>query len=249
MSKVTKAEDTALTVAPQSAMSLIPSAEQMGDGFVAPHDSKFLPFLEMVFPIMQTPDKPQYKGKEWTIGFQDGNQFQALPAGTILTVLDKRNVIKREYKDDAGQPKNEYAAAELQRGTPPQTYNRTTARYNELLMQEAASSNIFKGFSLITIVLFPDGRTVVCDCATFKTFAGYIYPTLGSVALQSKTGLKINIESHEANCTKAKTSGFFYPDKKKFTQWEHVQLTPEQLTKAVEAVNLAGEAYLTWLNK
>jgi hypothetical protein len=28
-----------------------------------------------------------------------------------------------------------------------------------------------------------------------------------------------------------------------------VQLTPEQLTKAVEAVNLAGEAYLTWLNK
>jgi hypothetical protein len=249
MSKVAKAEDTALTVAPQSAMSLIPSAEQMGDGFVAPQDSKFLPFLEMVFPVMQTPDKPQYKGKEWTIGFQDGNSFRALPAGAILTVLDKRNVIKREYKDEAGQPKNEYAAAELQRGTPPQTYNRTTARYNELLMQEAASSNIFKGFSLITIVLLPDGRTVVCDCATFKTFAGYIYPALGSVALQSKTGLKINIESHEANCTKAKTSGHFYPDKKKFTQWEHVQLTPEQLTKAVEAVNLAGEAYLTWLNK
>lgn len=249
MSKVAKAEDTALTVAPQSAMSLIPSAEQMGDGFVAPQDSKFLPFLEMVFPVMQTPDKPQYKGKEWTIGFQDGNSFQALPAGTILTVLDKRNVIKREYKDEAGQSKNEYAAAELQRGTPPQTYNRTAARYNELLMQEAASSNIFKGFSLITIVLLPDGRTVVCDCATFKTFAGYIYPALGSVALQSKTGLKINIESHEANCTKAKTSGHFYPDKKKFTQWEHVQLTPEQLTKAVEAVNLAGEAYLTWLNK
>lgn len=249
MSKVAKAEDTALTVAPQSAMSLIPSAEQMGDGFVAPQDSKFLPFLEMVFPVMQTPDKPQYKGKEWTIGFQDGNSFQALPAGTILTVLDKRNVIKREYKDDAGQSKNEYAAAELQRGTPPQTYNRTTARYNELVLQEAASSNIFKGFSLITVVLLPDGRTVVCDCATFKTFAGYIYPALGSVALQSKTGLKINIESHEANCTKAKTSGHFYPDKKKFTQWEHVQLTPEQLTKAVEAVNLAGEAYLTWLNK
>lgn len=247
MSKVAKAEETALAVV--SPMNMVPSVEQIADEFTPPGDSKYLPFLEMVFPIMQTPDKPQYKGKEWTIGFQEGNQFNALPAGTILTVLDKRNIMKREGKDDAGIPKNEYAAAEVSRGNPPQTYNKTAARYNELLLQEAAATNIFKGFSLITVCLFPDGRTVVADCATFKTFAGYIYPTLGAVALQSKTGLKINIESHEANCTKAKTSGFFYPDKKKFTQWEHVQLTPEQLTKAVEAVNLAGEAYLTWLNK
>ena len=251
MNKVTPKEDAALVAAPEvsSAMALIPSVEQMDDGFVPPTDSKFFPFFEMVFPVMITPENPHYKGKEWTMGFQEGNTFHSFPAGTILTVFDKRNTIKREYKDENNKSKNEYAAASISRGTPPQVFDASVARYNELKMQAAASSNIFEGFSLLTVALLPDGKTVVGDFAVFKTMSGYIYPTLGATALVNKTGLLLKTESHEANTTKSKASGYFYPDKKKFVQWEHVALTPEQLTKAVEAVNLAGEAYLTWLKK
>lgn len=251
MSKITPKEDAALVAVPEtaSAMSLIPSAEQMDDGFIPPTDSKFFPFFEMVFPIMITPEKPHYKGKEWTIGFQEGNTFRSFPAGTILTVFDKRNTIKREYKDEKNQAKNEYAAATISRGTPAQTFSATNDRYNELKTQAAASSNIFEGFSMLTVAFLPDGKTVVGDFTVFKTMSGYIHPSLGVVALANKTGLLLKTESHEANTTKSKTTGFFYLDKKKFTQWEHVALTPEQIVKAVEAVNLAGEAYLTWLKK
>ena len=222
MSKVSRSEETALVTT--QAMALVPSAEQMDDGFEAPRSGNYLPFLEMVFPIMQTPDAPEYDGMEWKLGFKNGTTFEPLPAGTILTVVDKRNSVKKVDNVD-GQTKNSYAYAGIERkGT---AFDKSAADYNEMAKAAQNTPNIFKGFSMVIVALFPDGRTALVDFSAYKT---------------------IQIEKHKDNLTKSK-NGFYYPDSKKFKQWKHVPLTTEQLARAVEAIGNNSEQYSNWLNR
>ena len=246
MSKVSKNEETALTTA-AAAMALIPSADQMDDGFEAPRSGSYLPFLEMVFPIMQTPDAPEYDGMEWRLGFKNGTTFESLPAGTILTVVDKRNSVKRVDNID-GQTKNSYAYAGIERkGT---AFNKSAGDYNEMAKAAQGTPNIFKGFSMVVVALFPDGKTAVVDFSAYKTMEGYMYGALAPAMLTSKPpmGVQIDIEKHKDNLTKSK-NGFYYPDSKKFKQWRHVALTTEQLARAVEAIGNNSEQYSNWLNR
>ena len=245
MSKVTKNEETALVTT--QAMALIPSAEQMDDGFEAPRSGSFLPLLEMVFPVMQTPEKPEYDGMEWKIGFKNGTTFEPLPAGTILTVVDKRNSVKHAEEID-GQSKNSYAYAGIERkGT---AFNKSAGEYNEMAKAAQTDPNTFKGYSMVVVALFPDGRTALVDFSAYKTMEGYMYPALSPAMLTGKPpmGVQIDIEKHKDNLTKSK-KGYFYPDSKKFKQWKHVALNADQLAKAVEAVSIHSEQYLNWLNR
>ena len=247
MSKVEKNTETALTTANAEALALVPSADQMNDGFEAPRSGNYLPFLEMVFPIMQTPESPEYDGHEWKLGFKNGTTFEPLPAGTILTVVDKRNSVKQVDKID-GQTKNSYAYAGIERkGT---AFNKSAGEYNELAKAAQNTPNIFKGFSMVVVALFPDGRTALVDFSAYKTMEGYMYGALAPAMLTGKPpmGVEISIEKHQDNLTKSK-NGFYYPDSKKFKQWKHVPLTTEQLARAVEAVGNNSEQYANWLNR
>ena len=249
MSKVKPEETTtALTTAPASAMSLIPDASTLDDGFKAPSTSAFLPFLEMVFPIMITPDNPCYKGHDYKIGFKNGDKFVPLPAGTVLSVVDKRNSVRIKHKQADGTTKNQYGYAGIER--KGKKFETTAAIYNEFAPKAKAEPNIDDGYSMVVIAFMPDGSTVVADLAAYKTMTGYMYAALSPAMFvqQPPIGLRIDLEDHTPNLKKS-ASGFFYPDAKKFRQWAHVQLTPEQIKKGVEAISLNSEHYMNWLNR
>lgn len=249
MSKIEKNPETSLEAVtePVKALSLMPTADGMNEGFEAPKTSTYFPFMEMVFPIMVNPDKPHYKGHEFHMGFVNGTEFTRFPAGTVFTLVDKRNSVKKVEKVN-GETKNEYAYAGITRKT--QVFDKSAGLYNELALRAQSSDNIHKGFTMVVIALFPDGKTAVVDFSAYKTMEGYLYPALSVAMLTSKPsiGLRIDIEDHTPNLTKSK-AGFFYPDSKKFKQWSHVQLTAEQLSKAIEAFSNMDKEYENWLKR
>ena len=248
MPKVPVSSESALTVpAPASNALAIPSAEQMDEGFISPSSSgNYLPLIEMVFPIMQTPEKPWYNNKNYKIGFRSGNDFEVLPVGSIITTIDKRNVIREAVVDAAGQKANKYHYAPIVRGTTE--YGQSVESYKALL-PKANTAGLDMGVSCVVAIIMPDNRVVVGNFSAWKTMHGYIMPLLCATKIQAKAGLKLGIEDHTPNLTKSKTSGFHYPDHKKFKQFEQVMLTPEHFALIEPAVNAAAESYMEWLKK
>lgn len=249
MSKVKPDETTtALATAPAAggSLSLLPTKDEMNDGFKAPSVGQFLPFMEMVFPIMITPKFPEYKGHEYKIGFKEGGKFLPLPAGTIVSVIDKRNSVRVKNKKEDGSVENEYGYAAIDR--KGHKFERSAAFYNEMSAKAKTADNIDDGYSMVVLIFMPDGRTALADFAAYKTMTSYLYPALSAANLLDKIGLRIDIEDHTPNLKESK-NGFFYPDSKKFKQWEHVQLSAEQLTKGIETLKLNEEAYQNWFTR
>ena len=252
MSKVKQTEETTALVT--KTMDFLPTAAQQEENVVLPSSGNFFPFLEMVFPIMQ-PGQPIYKGKEWRIGFKNGNEFEVLPAGAILTVIDMRNVIK-QTTGAKGDRKNEYAYQSIVRNG--KLFDKSKLRYDELLplaqsRESAVDDNgneveTHLGMSMVTGIVFPDGKMAIADFAVFKTMNGYITPNLSPAKFQNATGLQINIEDHEENLVKSKF-GFMYPSVKKFKQYEHVQLSKEQVMGIYETLTEVSDSYENWLNQ
>lgn len=245
MSKVEKAPTTtAMTAAPLNPADYLPTTpEHMDDGIIAPSDSKFLPFMEMVFPIMATPEKPHYRGNDYKVGFVNGSKFEAFPVGTILTVFDKRNAARKGSHDD---PNKVYAYSSVDRAG--KSFNATADKFQELLAESKSDKAVLIGYSFVIGVLLPDGRAALVDFSAFKTVAPYFYGPLSPALFARRTGLRLDIEDHTANLTKSKTNNY-YPDTKKFRQWEEVQLTAAQVGALMDVFKSNEAGYMTWLNK
>lgn len=244
MSRVEKNENKTLVSAPVSPAALLPTTpEAMDNGIIAPSTSKFLPFMEMVFPVMATPAKPWYRGKDYRVGFLNGNIFEAFPEGTLLTVFDKRNAARKGAHDD---PDKVYAYSAVERAG--QIFGATHETFQDLLAESKTNKSVLVGYSFVVGALYPGGKAVILDFSAFKTIAPYFYGPLSPALFAKKTALKINIEDHSVNLTEAK-SGNFYPDSKKFRQWEEVALTAPQMNSLMEAFKASEEGYMTWLNK
>lgn len=242
MSKV-KAENKELAVV--EAGSFLPTEAELEENVIAPESKAYLPYLEMVFPIM-TDDI--YEGHNWEIGFRNGTDFEALKEGTILTVVDMRNAIKRTYVNEDGKRKNEYAYSSIKRNK--KEFNKSSKRFVELLPQAQDKSvrDINLGVSMV-IVAIKDEKATLLDFSAFKTMNGYMYPFLSPAKLQKGIGMQLNLSNHKCNLIKAKTSGHLYPSSNKFTQWEHVQLTKEQGKLALSVLNEKTDAYMNWLDQ
>lgn len=244
MSKISPKEENALAVQNVNPLDLIPTAEQMDDGFVEPSTGQFLPFLEMVFPVMISPEAKIYKGHAWELGFKSGQEFVAVGEGWVLTVIDKRNAAKIEILQEDGETKkNHYAYQGIERNG--QKFEKTVAEYNELVGREKSADNIFCGYSMLVVAISPEGKAVVLDFSVFKTMTSYMYAALAPCMISRKMGLKLGISNHEDNTTKSKR-GYFYPDSKKFKQWEHVQLTKNQFEDIAVALKENSEQLMNW---
>jgi hypothetical protein len=246
MSKV-KSENLPAKVEDNMLAQLKADPAAVDEGLITPSAGAFYPFLEMVFPIMINPEKPHYKGHEYDLGFVSGGKFEALPAGTILTMFDSRNAIKRVYQDDNGQDTNEYCAAKITRNGVE--FANSAERFEALKeeAQDRSNRSVNLGTSSVVVALYPDGKTVVLNFSAFKTVNGYLFNYLQPAKLQNGVGLQINLDNHECNLTKSKTTGYYYPDGKKFKQWEHVTLEKEQQKAALAALQKTAEEYDNWL--
>lgn len=246
MSKVEKTEN-ALTTQQNFATLLPTTAESMDEGIIERPSGSYLPFMEMVFPIMATPEKPFYEGNNYKFGFVNGTEFEAFPAGTIFTVMDKRNAAKFVENLPDGTKKNHYAYSKLSRNG--KDFGQSDDRFQEMLAESKTDKSYLIGHSFVVAAIFPDERVVVLDFSSFKTVDGYMFGPLSPAMLLKKAGLKINIEDHKVNLTKSKASGHYYPDGKKFKQWEHVTLTQVQIRNVMSAFETVQEAYANWVNK
>ena len=242
MSKVKTNNEIALK---ENVNSFLPTAEQI-DEIIAPESSAFLPYMEMVFPIMT--DDIIYEGHTWEFGFRNGNEFEAFPEKTIFTVVDMRNAIKQTKPNEEGKLKNTYVYSKIVRNG--RTFDKTVKQFEDMLedAEDKNDKDTNLGVSMVVVALY-EGKAVVLDFSAFKTVNGYMYPYLSAAKLNQGLGLRIDIKNHKCNLVKAKSSGRFYPSKNKFSQWEHVKLTKEQGKLALDALNAKADAYMAWLNK
>ena len=241
MSKVEKTEN-ALTVK-KEATSFLPSVEQIEE-IITPESGAYLPLLELVFPIMTN---DIYEGHNWEFGFKNGTDFQPLTKGTTLSVIDMRNAIKRTYQSEQGK-KNEYAYSSIKRNG--KLFNKSIERFNELLedAEDRDNRDVNLGVSMVVAAIIDD-KTTILNFSAFKTVNGYMFNVLEPAKFQQGLGVRIDIQNHKPNLVKAKSTGFLYPSRTKFTQWEHIKLTKEYGQKILEAIQNNAEGYMSWLDQ
>lgn len=245
--KVQVKENAALTTLQgNNTLSLIPSKQMVEGSVTIKPNSEFLPNMEFIFPIQITPDKPWLKDTAYHFGFNIGGCFQKIVAGTVLVLINTRDaaVHTPEGKDFNNR---EFAYAPVTIGN--KTYGSTAEKFKEFLTKAQNKEVGYDwGHSSAVVALFPDGKAAMLDFTSVKTPDSYLYNILLPALLVTKTGLRIDITEHTANLTKSK-SGYFYPKASKFQQWEHIQLSEEQMKAALSAIELSRGGYEKWLNQ
>ena len=245
--KVQVKENAALTTLQgNNTLSLIPSEKQIEESVTIKPNSEFLPNMEFIFPIMITPDKPWLKDTAYHFGFNTGGSFQKIVAGTVLVLINTRDaaVHTPEGKDFNNR---EFAYAPVTIGN--KTYGSTAEKFKEFLAKAQNKEVGYDwGHSSAVVALFPDGKAAMLDFTSVKTPDSYLYNILLPALLVTKTGLRIDITDHTPNLVKSK-SGYFYPKASKFQQWEHIQLSEEQMKAALSAIELSRGGYEKWLDQ
>ena len=241
-----KENATLTTIQGNNTLSLIPSEKQIEGSVTIKPSTDFLPNMEFVFPIMITPDKPWYKDTAYHFGFNAGGKFHKIVEGTVLILVNTRNaaIFTPEGKDFNNR---EFAYAPVTIGN--KTYGSTAEEFEEFLAKAQSKEVGYDwGHSSAVVALFPDGKAAMMDFTSVKTPDSYLYNILLPALLVTKTGLRIDITDHTPNLVKSK-GGYFYPKASKFQQWEHIQLTEEQMKAALSAIELSRGGYEKWLNQ
>ena len=241
-----KENATLTTIQGNNTLSLIPSEKQIEGSVTIKPSTDFLPNMEFIFPIMITPDKPWYKDTAYHFGFNAGGKFHKIVEGTVLILVNTRNaaIFTPEGKDFNNR---EFAYAPVTIGN--KTYGSTAEEFEEFLAKAQSKEVGYDwGHSSAVVALFPDGKAAMMDFTSVKTPDSYLYNILLPALLVTKTGLRIDITDHTPNLVKSK-SGYFYPKASKFQQWEHIQLSEEQMKAALSAIELSRGGYEKWLNQ
>lgn len=245
--KVPAQENVALTtLKTNNTLSLIPNEKQIEGSVTLKPSTEFLPNMEFIFPIQITPDKPWYKDTAYHFGFNAGGKFHKIVAGTVLVLVNTRNaaVYTPGGKDFNNR---EFTYAPITMGN--KTYGSTAEKFKEFLAKAQSKEEGYDwGHSSAVVALFPDGKAALLDFTSVKTPDSYLYNILLPALLVTKTGLRIDITDHTPNLVKSK-SGYFYPKASKFQQWEHIQLSEEQMKAALSAIELSRDGYEKWLNQ
>lgn len=240
-------KDAALTTLQgNNTLSLIPSEKQIEESVTIKPSTDFLPNMEFIFPVQITPDKPWLKDTAYHFGFNAGGRFQKIVEGTVLVLINTRDaaVHTPEGKDFNNR---EFAYAPVTIGN--KTYGSTAEKFKEFLAKAQNKEVGYDwGHSSAVVALFPDGKAAMLDFTSVKTPDSYLYNILLPALLVTKTGLRIDITDHTPNLVKSK-SGYFYPKVSKFQQWEHIQLSEEQMKAALSAIELSRGGYEKWLDQ
>lgn len=167
-----------------------------------------------------------------------------IPVPYIITAYTIRGATKRVIDKD-GKKVYERTFASMDPAQPNSDKHKAA---------EAAgkTGGIDVGNVVLGVVLWGEGDKAMAvvglmDC--FKTLTKYwVEPLKTGGMLQQKQGVRVNIEDHNANMTTS-GNGYNYYDSRKFTQWQSVSLTPEQLSLACAALANKKATIEGWLKK
>lgn len=234
-----------------SVASFLPQHD-LNDEVESADSGAFFPQLKLVFPIEIRPDGPFKQNDSYVVGLSNGESFEALEAGYILSVLDSRNASREERPviGENGKPAGkEYIRAyqAIQRGG--KTYGKSDAVYAE---QHAAAmqktDGMYAGISAVVAVVKADGSVAIAEMPLFKTQRSYWQRHLMQTSVLRGVGIQVDIDTHFDNVVTS-GSGNAYPSPKKFTQFDLVQLEKEQIAAIGAALEEVGDAYLQWIDR
>jgi len=211
----------------------------------------FFPQLKLVYPIEIRPQGPFKQNDAYVVGLSDGEAFEPLEEGYILSILDSRNVSREERATMEGGKATgkEYIRAYqgITRGAT--SFARSNAAYIEQHKRAALKEEgFFTGVSMVLAIIRADGHVAIGEMNLFKTQRPYWQKHLMQTAVIRSVGMQVKIASHFCNVIES-GSGNAYPGPKKFNQFDFVSLEPDQIRDIGIALEAAGECYLQWLDR
>jgi hypothetical protein len=247
MTKVNKTTDIAVLTQALPAVLSQPMVQ------VSSPDSR-LPTFKTISPIEVdgTKIKPEHS---YSFGFTNGDGFQPLEAGTVLTVLAGRDAVRRLVVEVGGQTvKCDFNNAEHKKADKKYEklykavgqFNKTNEQYEAALKEGSWDTG-----SVYLVVALTKQGAMVGELPAFKTAASYWFKPLSQAIFNpSKLGVTLKIDNHACNVRAAKSDPTKkYLDPGKFNQWQIVELTQEQLGEIVGAVEAATTEIELWFQR
>ena len=206
----------------------------------APTDEYF-PRVKLLWAIEAQNDPERYEmahvGK---LLIQNGAANELLPADSIVTLVASRNAIRKSTKTEDGE--FEYQVAYQQMSSIP---NQTGATYT----QNLGNPEWKQGVLMLVGIIRPDGSMALAEWPAFKADVAYFYGKLQPMQLTAKLGLRLKDCNHMKNLKANKAGTGSYLDAKKWTAYEQVQLSAEQVQGIAKLVAANESTFTAWLKK
>ncbi len=201
----------------------------------------YFPRVKLLWAIEAQNDPERYEmahvGK---LLIQSGAANELLPADSIVTLVASRNAIRKGTKSETGE--YEYQVAYQQMGNIP---NQTGTAYTSNI----GDPEWKQGVLMLVGIIKPDGSMALAEWPVFKADVAYFYGKLQPMQLTAKLGLRLKECNHMKNLKVNRAGTGSYLDAKKWTAYEQVQLTAEQVQGIAKLVAANESTFTAWLKK
>lgn len=200
--------------------------------------SDLLPQVKQPCPVELGPKYPATS--IYRLGLTDGTNWAPIATPAIYTVIAAREASRKEMVDSTGKTTYERAFKALKAG-----YDASHALWEQHQQDPAAQ----KGTSYLVGIIDANGKATIAEMPVFKVAKDYYARPLSMGRISSGLGLLIKIDDHTPNVVTSKNGKTQYLAPHKFTQWEQVQLTTDQLTAVKAALKNVEKKFEAWCMK
>lgn len=200
--------------------------------------SELLPQVKQPCPVELGPKYPA--SSIYRLGLTDGANWTPIAMPAVFTVIAAREASRKEMTDSTGKTTYERAFKSLKAG-----YDASHALWEQHQQDPAAQ----KGTSYLVGILDASGRATIAEMPVFKVAKDYYARPLSMGRISSGLGLLIKIDDHTPNVVASKNGKTQYLAPYKFSQWEQVQLTTDQLTAVKTALKSVEKKFESWCQK
>jgi hypothetical protein len=197
-----------------------------------------LPQVKQPCPVELGPKYPAVA--IYRLGLTDGTTWTPIASPAIYTVIAAREASRKEQTDSTGKVTYERAFKSLKTG-----YDASHALWE----QHQQDPDAQKGTSYLVGIIDAAGKATIAEMPVFKVAKDYYARPLSMGRISSGLGLLIKIDDHTPNVVTAKNGKTQYLAPHKFSQWEQVQLTNEQLTAIKAALKEVEAKFNAWCMK
>ncbi len=202
---------------------------------------EYFPRIKLLWAIDAQNKPDQYEMSDvGKLLIQSGNACEVLPADSIITLVAARNALRKGNKNDDGE--FEYSMVYQQMGN---IENATGKAY----VQNQGDPEWKTGVLMLVGIIKPDGSMALAEWPAYKAETSYFYSRVQPMQLTQKMGLKLKECNHMKNLKQNKAGTGSYLDAKKWTAYEQVQLTPEQVQGVAKLVAANEQTFTAWLKK
>ncbi len=200
--------------------------------------SDLLPQVKQPCPVELGPKYPH--ASIYRLGLTDGANWTPIAMPAVFTVIAAREASRKKMTDSTGKTTYERAFKSLKAG-----YDASHALWEQHQQDPSAQ----KGTTYLVGIIDSAGKATIAEMPVFKVAKDYYARPLSMGRITSGLGLLIKIDDHTPNVVTSRNRKTQYLAPHKFTQWEQVQLTNEQLTAIKAALKEVEAKFNAWCMK